>query len=225
MRERIRFFGKGFLIVLAIMALAMSFACGKKNAAEKAFSAAKEAAKEAAGTVAPSSANAQNDYAKPYLTEEKMTKFIESLQEEVNPFEVLFKGGQMMNMSDIEKRTQEYNGFAQKYGFADFGDYMAVWGRIMVGDMMIAGEKMKKVMLKGMEDSIRIADENLKKPDLRPEMRSIYEEQIKGAKTSIEEFQKPDETSGLNAEDLALVAKYKAQIDEATKKYKKNPGN
>ena len=31
---------------------------------------------------------------------------------------------------------------------------------------------------------------------------------------------KPDESSGLNAEDLALVAKYKAQIDEATKKYK-----
>lgn len=225
MRERIRFSGKGFLILLAIMALVMSFACGKKNAAEKAFSAAKEAAKEAAGTVAPSGANAQNDYAKPYLTEEKMAKFIESLQEEVNPFEVLFKGGQMMNMRDIEKRTKEYNGFAQKYGFADFGDYMAVWGRIMVGDMMIAAEKMKANMLKGMEDSIKSAEEQLKKPDLSAEMRTIYEEQVKSSKTSIEEFQKPDDTSGLNAEDLALVAKYKAQIDEATKKYKKNPGN
>ncbi len=154
-----------------------------------------------------------------------MTKFIESLQEEVNPFEVLFKGGQMMNMSDIEKRTQEYNGFAHKYGFADFGDYMAVWGRIMVGDMTIAGEKMKKDMVKGMEDSIKSAEEQLKNPDLNAEMRAIYEEQIKSSKTSIEEFNKPDDTSGLNAADLALVAKYKAQIDEAIKKYKKNTGN
>ena len=225
MRKRIRFSGKGVLVLMAVMALVMSFACGKKSGAEKAFSAAKEVAQEAAGTVAPSSSNAQNDYAKPYLTEEKMTKFIESLQEDVNPFEVLFKGGQMMNMSDIEKRTQEYNGFARKYGFADFGDYMAVWGRIMVGDMMIAGEKMKTDMIKGMEESILSAEENLKKPDLSPDMRTIYEEQIKSAKTSIEEFNKPDDTSGLNAEDLALVAKYKAQIDEATKKYKKNPGN
>jgi hypothetical protein len=225
MREKIRFSGKGVLVLLAVMALIMSFACGKKSEAEKALSAAKGAAKEAAETVVPSSANAQNDYAKPYLTDEKMIKFVESLQEDVNPFEVLFKGGQMMNMSDIEKRAQEYNGFARKYGFADFGDYMAVWGRIMLGDMTIAGEKMKKDMIVGMEDSIKSAEEQLKKPDLNAEMRTIYEEQIKSAKTSIEEFQKPDDTSGLNAEDLALVTKYKPQIDEATKKYQTKPGN
>lgn len=225
MRERNLVSGKGVLIPLAVLALVMSFACGKKSGAEKAFSAAKEAAKEAATTVAPSGAGAPNDYAKPYLTEEKMAKFIESLKEDVNPFEVLFKGGQMMNMSDIEKRAQEYNGFAQKYGFADFGDYMAVWGRIMVGDMMIASEKMTKDMVKGMEDSIRIAEENLAKPDLNAEMRTIYEEQIKNAKTSIADMNKPSDTSGLNAEDLALVAKYKAQIDEATKKFNKQPGN
>ncbi len=225
MRLRIRISGRGVLFALAVMALVMSFACGKKNAAEKAFSVAKEAAQEVAGTVVPTNAKAQSDYAKPYLTEEKMIKFIESLQEDVNPFEVLFKGGQMMNMSDIEKRTKEYNGFAQKYGFADFGDYMAVWGRIMVGDMMIASEKMTKDMVKGMEDSIKSAEEQLKKPDLSPDMRTMYEEQIKGAKTSIEDMSKPGDTSGLNAEDVAMVAKYKAQIDEATKKYKTNPGN
>jgi hypothetical protein len=207
--------------VLAAMALVMSFACGKKTGAEKAVSAAPQAAE----TVVPSNANVQNDYKKAYLTDEKMTKFLESLREDVNPFEVLFKGGQTMNMSDLEKRAQEYNGFARKYGFADFGEYMAVWGRIMVGDMMIASEQMMKGSIKGMEDTIRIAEENLKKPDLSADMRSIYEEQIKNAKSSIEEFQKPADTSGLNAEDLALVAKYKLQIDEATKKYKKNPGN
>lgn len=226
MRLRIQISGRGAISALAVLVLVMSVACGKKSGAEKAFSAAKDAAQEAAGgAVVPSSASAQNDYAKPYLTEEKMAKFIESLKEDVNPFDVLFKGGQMMNMRDIEKRAQEYNSFAQKYGFADFGDYMAVWGRIMVGDMMIAGEKMKKDMIKGMEDSIKSAEEQLQKPDLNAEMKTIYEEQIKSSQASIEEFQKPDESPGLNAEDLALVAKYKDQIDEATKKYKNNPGN
>ncbi len=114
------------------MALATSFACGKKSGAEKALSAAKDAA----ATVSPASAGAQNDYTKPYLTDEKMTRFIESMKEDVNPFEVLFKGGQMTNMRDLEKRAQEYNGYARKYGFADFADYMSVWGRIMVGDMI-----------------------------------------------------------------------------------------
>lgn len=217
---RVQISGRWVLIGLLGFALVASAACGKKSGAEKALSVAKEATPAAAGTFVPSNANAQNDYAKPFLTDEKMTRFIESLQEDVNPFEVLFKGGQMMNMSDIAKRAQEYNGFAQKYGFADFGDYMAVWGRIMVGDMMIASEKMKKDMIKGMEESIRNGEENLKKPDLSADMRAIYEEQVKGAKASIEEFQKPDEAPGLNAEDLALVAKYKAQIDEATKKFK-----
>ena len=162
---------------------------------------------------------------KPYLTDAKMAKFIESLQEDVNPFDVLFKGGQMMKMSDIEKRAEEYNGFARKYGFADFGDYMAVWGRIMVGDMTISSQEWTKKTIQGMEESIKIAEEQLKKPDLNAEMKTIYEDQIKSARTSIEEMSKPDESPSLNAEDLALVAKYKAQIDEATKKYKSNPGS
>jgi hypothetical protein len=221
-RLKIRISGRGVLIALAIMALVMSFACGKKSGAEKAFSAAKQTAE----ALVPSNANAQNDYTKPFLTDEKMIKFIESLQEDVNPFEVLFKeGGMMRAESDIVAKAKEFDRFAQKYGFANYADYMAVWGRIMVGDMMVAGEEMKKNTIKGMEESIRNAEENLKKPDLTPDMRSIYEEQIKGARASIEEFQKPDDTSGLNAADLALVAKYKAQIDEATKKFKKNPGN
>ena len=225
MREWNRISGKGVLVLMAVVALVLSFACGKKSDAEKAFSAAKEAAREAGSTVASSGAGAQNDYMKPYLTDAKMAKFIESLQEEVNPFEVLFKGGQMMRMSDIEKRAQEYNGFARKYGFADFGDYMAVWGRIMVGEMTISAEEWKKSSVKMMEESIRSAEEGLKQTDLSPEMRTMYEEQIKNSRTSIEETQKPDENPGLNAEDLALVAKYKAQIDEATKKYKNNPGS
>jgi hypothetical protein len=219
MRMKSRFIGKGVLVGLAVVALVLSFACGKKGGAAKAIDAAKEAAEAVTGSAAPvSSAAAANDYMKPYLTDEKVSKFVESLQEDVNPFEVIFKGGQKMDFRDMEKRASEYNGFAQKYGFKDFADYMAVWGRIMVGDMTIASEKMSADMVKGMEDTIRNAEEQLQKPDLNAEMRKIYEEQIVDAKKTIEEWQKPDEKPSLNADDLALVAKYKAQLDEAMKK-------
>ena len=211
---RVRIYGRWILVGLVGLALVATMACGKKSGAEK----ARDVVKAVGGTVVPT--NAQNDYTKPYLTDEKMTKFIESLQESVNPFEVLFKqGGQMRSMSEVTARAEEFNGFARKYGFADYGDYMAVWGRIMVGDMLVASEEMTKGTIKMMEESIRTAEENLKKPDLNAEMRKIYEDQITSSKSSIEEFKKTD-TSGLNEADLALVKKYKAQIDEATKKYK-----
>jgi len=194
--------------------LVASTACGKKTEAEKALSAAKAVSE----SMVPS--NAQNDYMKPYLTDEKMVKFIESLQEDVNPFEVLFKqGGQMMQMTEIQKRAEEFSGFARKYGFADFSDYTAVWGRIMVGEMLVAAEDMKKGTIEMWEKSIQSAEESLKKPDLDAETRKMYEDQIASGKTSIEDLKKPD-TSSLNEADLALIAKYKAQIDEATKKFK-----
>lgn len=209
-------------ILVGVLALGLSLtvACGKKNAAEQAL----EMAKSMSETMAPTSA--QNDYSKPYLTDEKMQKFIESLKEEINPFDVIFKGGQGGSLMDLKDKLAEYNAYAKKYGFADYADYMAVWGRITVGQLEMAAQDMTKSTVKMMEDSIKSAEENLKKPDLSPEMKSIYEEQIKSGQKSIEDMQKPD-TSGkqLNADDMALILKYKAQIDEATKKLKEAKPN
>jgi len=84
---RVRISGRWVLVGLVGIGLVASTACGKKTEAEKALSAAKAVSE----SMVPS--NAQNDYMKPYLTDEKMVKFIESLQEDVNPFEVLFKQG------------------------------------------------------------------------------------------------------------------------------------
>jgi hypothetical protein len=216
---KVQISGRWLLVGLVSFVLVASAACGKKTGAEKAFSAAKAASE----SLVPS--NAQNDYMKPYLTDEKMTKFVESLQEDVNPFEVLFKqAGQMQSMSEISARAEEFNSFARKYGFVDYADYTVVWGRIMVGDMLIASEQMTKDTIKTLEESIRSAEENLKKPDLSAEMRTMYEDQITSGKSSIEEFKKSD-ISGLNEADLALVVKYKAQIDEATKRFKQKQGN
>jgi hypothetical protein len=77
-----------------------------------------------------------------------------------------------------------------------------------------------------LQNSIKSAEESLKKPDLNADMKKMYEEQIVSSKKSIEEMQKPStSSSSLNDADLALVQKYKPQIEEATKKFKETQPN
>lgn len=214
---------KWVLVGTVIVALSLFAACGKKNAAEQALSIAKSMSESMTPT------SAQNDYTKSYLTEAKMQKFLESMKEEVNPFDVVFKGGQGGSLMDLQDKLEQYNSFAKKYGFNDYADYMAVWGRITVGEMEIAAKEMTKSGIEMMQNSIKSAEENLKKPDLSPEMKSMYEEQLKSSQQSLQDMMKPDTSSNsLNADDLALVVKYKPQIDEITKKLKEakdNKGN
>jgi hypothetical protein len=217
MNKIIRISWMSVLVGALCLGLVLTSACKKKSPAEEAMSIAESLAKN----ITPN--NVQNDYTKPYLTEEKMAKFIESLQEEMNPFDVVFKGGQTQNLTDLKDKMEAFNAYAKKYGFNDYYDYMAVWGRITVGEMMIGAKDMLKGTTEWLQKSITEAEENLKKPDLSPEMKTAYEEQIASGKKSLEDMNKPD-TSGsqLNESDIALVAKYKAQIEEATKKFKEN---
>jgi hypothetical protein len=219
--KRSRMIGMGIAVGVLCVVLAMTVACGKKNAAEQAFQMAKEMSKG----MSPQSE--QNDYTKPYLTEAKMEKFVESLKESMNPFDVVLKGGQTQSLMGLKDKMEEFNSYAKKYGFNDYYDYMAVWGRITVGEMMIAAKDMEKGTVEMLQNSIKTAEESLKKPDLMPEMKTMYEEQIASSKKSIEEMQKPStDSSSLNESDLALVRKFKAQIEEATKKFKdKQPTN
>jgi hypothetical protein len=211
---------KGLLVGMVCAALVLSVACGKKSATEKALSIAKSMSESMTPT------SAQNDYTKAYLNEEKMQKFLESMKEDVNPFDVLFKGGQGGSLMDLQDKLEQYNAFAKKYGFHDYADYMAVWGRITVGEMEIAAEEMTKSGIEMMQNSIKSAEENLKKPDLSPEMKSMYEEQLKSSQKSLQDMMKPDTSSkSLNADDLALVVKYKPQIDEITKQIRETKAN
>ena len=220
MNKRSRIIWMGVAVGVVCVVLVLTVACGKRNAAEQAFQMAKEMSK----SMSPKSE--QNDYTKPYLTEEKMQKFIESLKESMNPFDVVLKGGQSQSLMGLKEKMEEYNSYAKKYGFNDYYDYVAVWGRINVGEMMIAAKEMEKGTAEMLQNSITSAEENLKKPDLNPDMKKMYEDQIASSKKSIEEMQntKPS-SSSLNDSDLALVQKYKAQIEEATKKFKENQPN
>jgi len=161
--------------------------------------------------VAHASQSVANDYSKPYLTDEKMQQFLASMKEEHNPLELMFKpGGQAQNPAALGDRIAEFNSFARKYGFQGYQDYTGVWGRITVGEMQIWGAKT-------FEDMISGAQAELKKPDLAPEMRKIYEDQITTAQKGLDDMNK--KSSSLNADDMGLVKKYKDQIDAAEKKY------
>lgn len=169
----------------------------------------------------PQAAGAVNDYTKPYLTDDKVNKFIASMKEEHNPFELIFKpGGKMQNPVDLASRMEEFNSFARKYGFQDYQDYTAVWGRIMAGEMQIWGAQMMSESAQTFQKMITDAQADLKKPNLSPEAQKMDEEQIASAQKAIDEMNKSSAKATLNAADFELVKKYKDQIDAAQKKYK-----
>lgn len=162
---------------------------------------------------------AANDYTKPYLTDDKMSKLLASMKEEHNPLEFIFKANGPTNLLNMQSRLEEFNSFARKYGFQDYQDYTAVWGRVTVGQLQLMGAEMMKENAKTFQKALDDAQADLKKPNLSAEQRKFDEDQIASMQKTIEDMNKPD-SSGLNAADMQLVKKYKDQIDEAQKKYK-----
>ncbi len=203
-------------LMTAAAALALCCAaCGKKESSATGSPATGSSAASRPATTASS-----NPYSVPTLSDEKLTKFLESMKEDKNPLEVIFKqGGGMRSFADMKARQAEYDAFARKYGFKDATEYIDVWGRVMVGGMQLASRKMMAGLNETYQKQITQAEEALKKPGLSAEEKKMYEDQIDSAKRSLADSSKP-ETSGLNAADLALVEKYQAQIDAASKKYK-----
>jgi hypothetical protein len=208
-------------IVCALIALLVVIACGKKQGTTTSTQTASETAARA--TEMATSNDPIRDYKVAYLTDEKMEKFIESMKEEMNPFDVVFKGGQTKSFSAMKNVIEKFNTVARKYGFKGYEDYTAVWGRITVGDMLIASQEMSKGFKEMYEKMITDAEKSLKEPNLNPDMKKSYEEQITSSKKALEDLNKPQESS-LSEDDLNLIKKYKPQIDEATKKYKPKTG-
>lgn len=162
---------------------------------------------------------AAHDYTQPYLTGEKIQKFLQSMSEGQNPFEYLFApGNRTATPADLATRMAALDAFARKYGFQGYQDYVAVWGRIVAGQVTIMADGMKQSARDIAEKSIQSAQEQLKNPNLSADMRKVYEQQIEGAKTSLQQLDQPSRNA-LNANDLALVKKYSPQITEASRKY------
>jgi hypothetical protein len=166
-----------------------------------------------------SNAAAINDLTKPYLTDDKVQKFLQSMSEGQNPFEYLFAPGtRAATPADLASRMAALDAFARKYGFSGYQDYVTVWGRIAVGQAVIIGESMKQSAREMAQKMIQSAEEQLKNPNLSPDMRKAYEQQVASGKQSLQQMDQPSKTT-LNDSDLALVKKYSPQITEASKKF------
>lgn len=181
----------------------------------------KKAATPASPANAVSAAAVSRDYKLPYLTDDKVQRFIQSMGEAQNPFDAMFTKGSAVP-GTIPGEIAALDAFARKYGFQNYQDYMAVWGRIVVGEMTIMTEGMKTGIRDSTQKNIQNAQDQLKNPNLSPEMRKVYEQQVTAGQQELQNLDKPS-TSSLNDNDLALVRKYQPQIDAASQKYNKRP--
>jgi hypothetical protein len=196
-------------IAIAAAGLLLAAGCGKKESAAPSGSASSPASPDSSG---------KSDYSKPALTEEKLTHFVESMQEDKNPLEFIFKpGGAMVNVAEMKAKEIELNAFARRYGFKDYREYIDTWGRVMVGQMQVGAAKMLHGLSESTEKSIQEAEAKLKDPSLTAEQRQMYTEQIASGKDSMASLAKTN-THQLNAADVALVEKFNDRLNAAAKK-------
>lgn len=198
--------------ILLVVALVLACAsCGKQSGSSF-------VAPNSPGPIRAKSA--LNDYSKPYLTDDKVQKLINSMQEGKNPFDFLFgTSGKAANLTNLATAVPELEAFSPKYGFDGYQDYMAVWGRIAAGEAKMKAEDMLSGARQSMQESIQSDQAQLQKPDVSADMRKMYEEQIAGAQKSLDEMNTPNSASTLNEADLELYKKYKEQTAAAEKKY------
>lgn len=201
------------LCTTAILGLSLLLAsgCGKKEPGSVTGSGS---------STARSASSGRSDYSQPALTEQKMARFLDSMQEEKNPLDFIFKpGGQMRGLADMKAKEFELNAYAAKYGFSDYREYIDTWGRVTVGEIQLSAAKMMKGLSESTEKTVHDAEEKLKQPNLSAEQRQMYTEQVEQGRKSIADLSKSN-ANGLNAADLALVEKYAPQLDAAAKKHR-----
>lgn len=158
-----------------------------------------------------------DDASKPYVTEKKMANMIASLKESTNPFRAFTKG---LSAFNAQSRLAEFDTYAKKNGFESGEEYMASWMRIMGVYTYLLTDDGLQSMIKGQEEIIKNTQEALKKPDLTPDMRKMYEEQVKGAQEGLQALKQPRE-SPFNAQDIEVVRKNRAAFEEAVKEMQK----
>ena len=153
------------------------------------------------------------DPAKPYLTEKKMGDFVASLKDPKTPFDAFAKG---LTAFNAEGRMAEFEASAKRHGFESADEYMGAWMRIMGASTQVQMDESIEGIVKGQEDALKTAEEALKKPDLTPEMKELYQNQAQGARQAIEAYKQPRD-GGVNAQDIATFKKHRAEFEAAFK--------
>lgn len=205
------------LSVLTLLA-----ACGKSD--DSSSDSSGDGSGSKSGSSNPSSDGNQpkkavEDFSKPYLTEERMGNFMNSIKERQTPFGILAEGGTMGALNP-GIRLDEMNAFARKHKFADAEEYIGAWGRVFATWMTVKMEESNKAAISTSETVLKTLEDELKKPDLDPEMRKALEEQVKNSREQIEELKKPQENE-INKQDLEVMRKHAKEYEEALNERKK----
>jgi hypothetical protein len=158
------------------------------------------------------------DPTKAYLTDDKMTRFVDSMRAEANPFDFLFR----MNSGDEaakphaqlgSERLAQLDGFARKFGLAGAEEYFQIWTRIMLAEMSELAESARQMG----DEAAALLEKRLQRPDLPETERQDLQKQLEQVK---ERFAAEDVRGAtLNSADLEVVRKYKGDIDEALKRW------
>ena len=187
-------------------------ACGK---AEEPSSGSSDGGGNGSGASAAAGSNdgekPWDDMKKPFLSEQKMGNMVASLKDPNTPF-ATFESG--VNAFNAEAKLKEFDATARKHGFKDGEEYRAVWARIVNASMQVTQNESNESMIKGLEESIKSAQEALKKPDVTPEVRKVYEQQIQSSQQSIESY-KQMKLSVANEQDVEVFKKHRVEFEAA----------
>jgi len=155
----------------------------------------------------------------PYLTDELMTRFVESMRADANPFDFLFRaqhgGGEEGKPAGNygPERLEKMNAFARGFGLAGAEEYFQIWTRIMLAEMTDLAESARAMG----DDMARLLEKRLQRPDLPEAERRDLEEQLRQVK---ERFAAEDvRGSTLNSADVEVVRRFQGAIDEALVKW------
>lgn len=199
------------------MSMAMILAACGKSDDPSADSGGGDGSGDSSGAGSNDGAKPWDDVKKPFLSEQKMGNFVASLKDANTPFGVFESG---MTGFNTESKLKEFDAAVRKHGFKDGEEYLAVWSRIIAAQTQVMQNESSEAMIKAQEESIKNAQEALKKPDTTPEAKQIFEQHIKGAQQSIEAYKKMNMTH-VNEQDIAVYKKHKAEFEAAFNERKK----
>ncbi len=203
--------GRTLTLVLGLLT-GSAVAC--KQSAER-VPASTEPASPGLAAPDPARARADDELAKPALTDDKIQRYLKSLAPGSTLFEVP-TAGRTLQTRLAASEAQE--AFARQHGFASAAEYIDTLGRITLGEAQLAADVTVAGMRASAVQVIADTEKQLAVPELAAADRAAANEILAEAKRHLADLNDPDATStGLNAGDLALVKKYQAELAAATK--------
>lgn len=148
------------------------------------------------------------DPAQPYLTDEKMARFVDSMKADDNPFAVMFRTEAGTMPAPTGELGARMTSFAQTFGLG-VDEYFHIWTRIMLAEMAELAEAARSVAV----DGAKVLEQRLQRQDIDDAQRRELEELLRRTR------EKAGQAQLLNPADIEIVRRYKPEIDAALAKW------